>query len=220
MLNFPLEKIFVVYGGVDTDLFNPANKLKTNFRKEIGVSDEDILVGMVARLSPVKGHEYAIEALSKLKNISKRIKLVCVAYESERTFEWLRNLAKEKGVEDRLICVDKRTEIPSIVASFDIGILCSLGSEANTRSGLEYMASGKPFIGTSVGVIPEVIKNGETGYIVKPADSQMLADTIAKLVQNPAMRQLMGQQARIRTEELFSTQKFGEYLESVYSKLV
>lgn len=219
-LDFPLNKIFVVYGGVDTDLFNPANKLKSNFRIEIGAKEDDILVGMLARLSPVKGHEYAISALAKLKTVSEKIKLVCVAYESERTFEWLKNLAQEKGVADRLICVNKRTEIPEIVAGFDIGILCSLGSEANTRSGLEYMASGKPFVGTSVGVIPEVILNDETGYLVKPGDSQALADAIVKLALNPAMRQLMGQQARNRAESLFSIQKFGESLEEVYKRLI
>ncbi len=220
MLNYPLEKISVVYGGVDTELFNPSNKLKTTLRKEINVKDDDILVGLVARLSPVKGHEYAIEAIAEVKKNYPNVKLVCTGYESERTFDWLKAKAKDFGVLENLICLDRREDIENVIAAFDIGIITSVGSEANTRAGLEYIASGKPVVGTSVGVIPEVILDNEAGFIVGPKKPQELAHGIGKLIGNPALRQIMGQKARARAELYYSHDKFGENFEKVYKKLL
>lgn len=220
ILDYPLEKISVVYGGVDTELFNPSNRLVSKVREELGVEKDEILLGLVARLSPVKGHEYALEALAKIKQKHPKVKLVCTGYESERTVAWLKNLAKELGVLDNLIYLDRRKDIQNVIATFDIGIITSIGSEANTRAGLEYIASGKPVVATSVGVIPEVILNSEVGFIVPPQNSEELAINIMKLIENPAMRQLMGQRGRTRAELYFSPKKFGESFEAVYKQLI
>ncbi|HNX78201.1 MAG TPA: glycosyltransferase family 4 protein, partial [Candidatus Rifleibacterium sp.] len=204
----------------DTVLFNPARAAATQFRQEIGAGRDDILIGLLARLDPVKGHEYAIAAITALKNLPISFKLIAAGYENERTFAWLRALAAENGVEDHLVCLGLRQDLPDVLAAIDIGLITSVGSEANSRAALEFMASGKPVIGTSVGVIPEIVHHEEHGLIVQPRNASETARALEKLAVNPMLRARMGRAARQSVEENFSLPKFGKVMEGVYQKLL
>ena len=105
ILDYAPEKVSVVYGGVDTDLFNPSRATDSEFRKEISAEKHELLIGLLARLDPVKGHEYAIGAIAALKELPVKFRLVAAGYENERTFAWLKQLAAENGVADRLVCL-------------------------------------------------------------------------------------------------------------------
>lgn len=218
ILDYKAENISVVYGGVDAEAFKPENAATTKFREEIQVDRSEILIGLLARLDPVKGHEYALEAISRLKELPVRFRLVTLAYESNRTTEWLKGLAAELGVADRLICLGLRKDLPDVLAAMDMGLITSVGSEANSRATLEFMASGKPMVGTSVGVIPEIILDGENGFVVPPRNANATADALEKLMLNPVMRLNMGRSARNRVEENFSLEKFGQVMENVYKR--
>ena len=213
------DRMSVVYGCVDADKFNPEAS-DGCFRKEIGATDDDFLVCLLGRLSPVKGHEYAVKAIATLKDLPKKVKLLCVGYECERNLAWLKGEAERKGVSDRVIFVGRREDLPSILASVDVGIITSIGSEANSRATLEYMASGKPVISTRVGVIPELIVEGETGFITEIRDTDTMADRIKYLALNPDVCKRMGIASRKRIEENFTFEKFGIQMEKVYKKLV
>ena len=213
------DRMSVVYGCVDADKFNPEAS-DGCFRKEIGATDDDFLVCLLGRLSPVKGHEYAVKAIATLKDLPKKVKLLCVGYECERNLAWLKGEAERKGVSDRVIFVGRREDLPSILASVDVGIITSIGSEANSRATLEYMASGKPVISTRVGVIPELIVEGETGFITEIRDTATMADRIKYLALNPDVCKRMGIASRKRIEENFTFEKFGIQMEKVYKKLV
>ncbi len=220
ILDYPPDRVSVVYGGVDTDLFKPELAGSSAFRQEIGARREDILIGLLARLDPVKGHEYAIGAIAALKNLPVNFKLIAAGYENERTFAWLKTLAAENGVGDNLVCLGLRKDLPDVLAALDIGLITSVGSEANSRAALEFMASGKPVVGTSVGVIPEIVHHESNGLIVQPRNSAETASALAKLVSNPVLRLKMGCAARQSVEENFSLPKFGKVMEAVYQKLL
>ncbi len=213
------DRISVVYGCVDVNRFRP-DASNGAFRKEIGVSEEDFLVCLLGRLSPVKGHEYALKTLAALKDLPKTVKLVCVGYECERSLVWLKGEAELLGVLDRLIFVGKCKDLPSVIASMDVGIITSIGSEANSRATLEYMASGLPVVSTRVGVIPELIVEGETGFITGIHDSDAMAEKIRYLVLNPDKCKQMGVAGRKRIEEHFVLKQFGLETEKVYKKLL
>ena len=213
------DRISVVYGCVDVEKFRP-DASNGSFRKEIGASEDDFLVCLLGRLSPVKGHEYALKAIASLTGLPQNVKLVCVGYEQERTIEWLKNQAQNFGMSDRLIFVGKRNDLPSILASMDLGIITSIGSEANSRATLEYMASGKPVVSTRVGVIPELIVEGETGFITEIHDTEAMAEKIKYLILNPEKRKQMGEASRKRIEENFVLNQFGRQTEAVYKKLL
>ncbi|NCB39066.1 MAG: glycosyltransferase [Erysipelotrichia bacterium] len=220
ILDYSADRISVVYGGVDAELFNPARVSESKFRHEISADKNEILIGLLARLDPVKGHEYALEAMAHLKELPVKFRLVAMGYENERTFAWLKDMAASLGISDKLVCLGLRKDLPDVLAALDIGLVTSTGSEANSRATLEFMASEKPVVGTSVGVIPEIIQNSEQGFIVPPRDSKALSGALEKLLVNPILRHKMGVAARQRVMDNFSMEKFGQVMESVYKKFL
>ena len=220
ILDYQPDKISVVYGGVDSSLYNPGLRQNSDFRNEIGAAANEVLIGLLARLDPVKGHEYALEALSRISSLPAPFKLVIIGYEAERTYAWLKQQAAAMGIQDRVYCAGFRNDLPNVLGALDIGLISSVGSEANSRAALEFMACGKPVIATSVGVIPEIIQNNEQGLIVSPADSEQLGKAMEKLIANPVLRLNMGKAARQKVLDNFSLEKFGSVMESVYAKLL
>jgi glycosyltransferase involved in cell wall biosynthesis len=223
ILDYPEDKISIVYGGVDTEKFCPRNNVNDYFRKDINIGDNEILIGLLARLDPVKGHEYALEAIKLLNEdpeIDVPFKLVALGYENERTFKWLHKLAQNLGIGDRVISFGLRKDIAGILAELDIGLITSIGSEANSRAALEFMSCAKPVVGTSVGVIPEIVSNNKEGFIVPPENPVKIAEKLKQIITNASLRNKLGINARKKVEEKFSLYKFGKAMETVYKNLL
>ena len=218
-LHLSPNKITVIYGSVDADKFSP-KAYDSSIRKKLNLSEEDFVVCLLGRLSPVKGHEYAIKAISLLKELPTKIKFLCIAYESERKFDWLKNEAERLGVADRLVYLEKCDNIPAVLNSIDVGIITSLGSEANSRATLEYMACGKPVVVTNVGVLPELVSNGENGYVIDKGNSEKLAEALKKLALNHNLCLEMGKSSRQRIEENFTFKEFGLKMEAIYKSIL
>ncbi|RCK77825.1 MAG: glycosyl transferase, group 1 [Candidatus Ozemobacter sibiricus] len=219
LLDFPAEAIDVVYGPVDTEEFRPGIDPARSFRREVGIGDDErtVLIGMVARLDPVKGHEYALEAFSLLDR-RLPVRLALLGYENERTFAWLRQTAERFGVADRIATFGYRDDLPAVIDAFDLGLIASIGSEANCRIALECLATGKPVVATSVGVIPEIIQDGEEGFIVPPRDPVAMGRALTRLIQDPGLRHRLGRQGRAKTVAHFTLEVFGRQVERVYQK--
>lgn len=217
LLAFPAEAIDVVYGPVDTDQFRPGADPRRAFRQEAGAEGPTILIGMVARFDPVKGHEYALEAL-RLLDPRLPVRLALLGYENERTFAWIRRTAETLGVADRVVTFGFREDLPAVLDAIDIGLITSIGSEANCRIALECMATGKPVVATAVGVIPEVVRDEEEGFIVPPRDPVATGRALTRLIQNPALRTRLGANGRARTTTHFTLMVFGRQAERVYRK--
>ena len=213
------DKLSVVYGSVDSEKFN-TNAYDSSIRKKLNLAEDDFVVCLLGRLSPVKGHEYAIKAVSLLKDLPVKVKLLCIGYESERKYDWLNGEAERLGVADRLVTIERCDNIPAVLNSVDVGIITSLGSEANSRATLEYMACGKPVVVTNVGVLPELVLKGINGYVVEKGDAEKLAEALKKLVLNKDLCKGMGKASRQRIEDNFTLEQFGRKMEAVYNKLL
>jgi len=124
------------------------------------------------------------------------------------------------GIEKRIYCAGFRNDLLDVLGGLDIGLISSVGSEANSPVSLEFMACGKPLIATTVGVIPEIIQHNEQGILVSPANSKQLSEAMEKLIAEPALRLRMGKAARQRAVDYFSLEKFGSAMENVYAKLL
>ena len=213
------DKLSVVYGSVDADKFSP-KAYDGSIRKKLNFSEDDFVVCLLGRLSPVKGHEYAVKAISLLKDLSVKVKLLCIGYESERTHDWLKGEAERLGVSDRLVILGKCDNIPAVLNSIDVGIITSLGSEANSRATLEYMACGKPVVVTNVGVLPELVVDGCNGYVIEKGNAEKLAEALKKLVLNKDLCKEMGEFSRQRIENNFTLEQFGRKMEAVYQRVL
>lgn len=213
------QKLSIIYGSVDAEKFNP-NAYDANIRKSLNINEDDFAVCLLGRLSPIKGHEYALKAISLLKDYAPKIKILCIGYEAQRSFDWLKTEAKKLDILDRLICIDYCNNLPAYLNLIDVGIITSLGSEANSRAALEYMACGKAVIATNVGVLPEIIKNNENGFLIEKGNSEVLAEALKKLMLDRKLCAEMGKASRKIVEEKYTLEQFGKKMEAIYLNLL
>jgi glycosyltransferase involved in cell wall biosynthesis len=218
VLQFPGDGIDVVYGAIDPQAFRPDPEAGERFRREQGISADTVLICMIARLDPVKGHEYALQALKLLGSCPVPRRMVFLGYENQRTIAWLENLATELGVRDRILVLGFQPDLHPVLSACDIGVVASIGSEANCRVALEFMSSGKPVVATRVGVIPEIIFDGEQGFLVPPRDAMAMAQALVKLLNNVPARLIMGKKAREHILANFPLDLFLRRTETVYEK--
>src|SRR5262249_37445853 len=133
------------------------------------------VLGIVARLDPVKGHRYLLEAVALLRNIYPSLRIKIVGNPENIKQRDLEQIAERLGIDDQVEFMGFQASIPKIMESCSIGVISSIGSEAVSRVALEWMAAGRPVVATRVGCLPEIVKDGETGYLVEPKDAPALA---------------------------------------------
>lgn len=208
----PEDKVSVIYGGI-----NPLkildNKEKSLIRQKWGITEEEIIVGIVARLAEVKGHKYFVDAMEIISRDNDNVRFFIAGIGPKE--EELRELIKQKGLTDRVVFtgfVDKVYEVFNII---DINVISSL-SEALCLSLIEGMSVGKPSVATDTGGIPEVIKDGYNGFLVPPGDACRLADAILKLIHDPELRNTMGDRGREIMEKSFTADIMAEKIEGLY----
>ena len=216
---FDRSRVSLIADGVDTARFSPQND-GAAIREEFKVPTGAPLVVMVARLERVKGHEIFFRALAKLiqqKSIPN-LRALCAC--DERTagmFDKTVRQARDLGCgEEVLSFTGMRGDVEKILAAADVIALPSLGSEGSSRVALEGGASGKPIVASAVGCLPDVIRDGVTGIIVKPKDPDALAGALKTLLENEALRTKMGRAARERVEKNYDETMMIEQLEKVY----
>jgi len=185
-----LSRWRVVHSGVD---FKPP--AVPAHKRDLGIAAGEIAVGAVARLEPVKGIEYLIRAADILKHRSPELNLKFVIIGGGALENRLRGLAGGRGIGDEVIFTGFRADAPALMAALDIYVQPSL-NEAMGRAPLEAQALGVPAVVSRVCGLPDVIREGETGFAVAPADPEALAVAIASLARDKQLRARMGAAAR------------------------
>ena len=180
----------VIHSGVDfAPPAAPAGK------KDLGIPEGEITIGTIARLEPVKGVEYLLRAAALLKEQFPAAPFRTVIIGGGALEESLRRLAEDLGIADRVLFTGFRHDAAALLPALDIYVQPSL-NEAVGRAPLEAQALGIPAVVSSVCGLPAVIREGETGYAVPPADPAALAEALAKLLASPELRASMGAAAR------------------------
>lgn len=210
-LSFTSQKVdSVIYYGVDLRRFVPMDS--DNAKCFLGLQGNSV-VGAVGRLIPRKGYDYLIHAIPKIKKVFPDIKLVLTGDGEEENN--LRLLANRLGIEKDVVFLGTRRDIPDVLSSFDVFVLPSL-SEGLGIVILEAFALGKPVVATNVEGIPEMVINGENGFLVPPRDSDVLSERIITLLKDPLLASRMGKKGRRLVEKEFDiNNKIKEY-ESLY----
>jgi glycosyltransferase involved in cell wall biosynthesis len=222
-MKVPDRKIHYIPFGIDLEKFAPQNEYKNKIREEFNIPPDCFLVGAVGRIHPWKGHRYLVEAAEIITRNEPRIRFLIVgdaAFEGHRSFQIeLTRLVNKLNLQDKIIFTGSRKDIPAIMNALDLFVLPSL-KEPFGLVFLEAQACGKPVIATRVGGIPEAIKDGETGILVKAGDGEALAAAIIHLMSEPATRQRMGVEGRKRVEENFSVQSMVRNTEKLYEMIL
>lgn len=186
-------------------------------REEFEIGDDEIVVGMIACFKPQKAPQDFIELASLIAPKAENVKFLLAGdgILRPRILECIRRHTLEK----RVILTGWRRDIPKIITAMDIMVLTSLW-EGMPIAVLEAMALSRPVIATHTGGVAEVIHEGETGYLVKPHDVKALAAKVRFLLENSAMRNTIGENAKRSLGRDFSTPEMVFATEGLYRALL
>lgn len=212
------DKSGTILNAVDTTEFNPQVP-REPFRWELGIPHDVAVIGIVGRIDPGKGHTHFIEASIQLLRSGTTAQFVivgdAVTPEEVACEERLRRLVKDARMEDRVRFLGFRQDMPRVMRGLDILVLAS-EVEACGRVLFEAMASGTAVVATNSGGTPEIIRDGREGFLVPLRDPDALAAGIQRLIQDPALRQRLGQAGVSRVQQEFSVERYVARIVDVY----
>lgn len=206
----------VVPNGVDLSRF-AAPAPRCALRRESGIPGSAVLVGVVARLEPEKGHTHLVAAWPDVVAAAPDTYLAIVGEGSECAALRAQAAALPAPARDRIIFTGRREDVAALTADLDVAVLPSL-REAQGISILEAMARRIPVVASAVGGIPEVVADGVSGFLVPPADPVALAAAISRLASSPALRSRMGESGYRIVAERFSMEAHVRQIEAVYDE--
>jgi glycosyltransferase involved in cell wall biosynthesis len=203
------SKVVVVHNGVDLEEYDRAKLPVGAFRREHGLEGR-LVVGFTGNVIPRKGVEELVRAAAQvLPSRPDAVFVVVGRVPMGQPEDWQQSysaLAERLGIADRFRFVGFCDDVRAAVADFDILVLPSR-QEPFGRSIIEAMALGVPVVASRVGGIPEIIEHERDGLLVRPGDADDLARALARLLDDPALRQSLGQAGRSRVEAAFDVAK-------------
>ena len=211
----PPEKLFKIHSGVDLKQFMQPNGNRVEKRRALGLDQNGTVIGFVGWLLPIKGPAYLLRAMEHIWPDHPAASLVMVG-KGELDVD-LRAQALKMNANGKVKFLGWREDVHEIMPVFDLLVLPSL-NEGMGRVLVEAMAAGKPVVASEVGGIPDLVKHGETGYLVRPADEKALANGIKKLLNDPERAKQMGQRGKEYCRQ-FSLEAMIEKLDNLYSEL-
>ena len=212
---FPAPKVFIIPNGVDVARFaQPVDRAQV--RKQLDLAADAPIAGIVAALRPEKNHELLLRATATVCRQVPQARLLIIGDGPERPH--LEKLAIQLELSKAVRFLGNRDDIPQLLGATDIFLLTSR-MEANPVSILEAMAAGKPVIAPRVGSIPEVVIDGETGYLTDPGDVSQVAESWLRLARHPEKAANMGETGRRRVVSRWSLDVMVEGYERLITEL-
>ena len=209
-------KIFVIHNVVDTKRFYPSDDLRTETRKNLGIRDEEVVIGVLANMRhEVKGHTFLIEAIPMILKEAPHVKFLFVGEGTLRGR--LENYAANLGVRKAIHFLGSRPDVNDLINAMDISCLPSL-SEGFSNSILESMAIGVPVVATAVGGNTEIIQDGKTGVLVPSRNASALAAKLLALVHDKELRTKLGGAGRQKIHSQFRIEQMAAKYEEFYRK--
>jgi len=213
--------VTVLRGGIDLAPVRAVDRdrARREVRAQLGLAPETLLVGMVARLSPVKGHRDVIAALARLGDLGPRVHAAFAGGEAQLRRSDLADLAQEAGVGDRVHLVGRVERPLDWAAAFDVAVIASTDSEAICRSAFEYLALGLPLVATRVHAIAEVVRP-EAGLLVPPGDPEAIAGALRQVLTDLDLRARLSAAGPRHIDAHYSLDRFGAAAEAMFARVV
>lgn len=214
-MGIPEKKIELIYNGLDTDKFKTGRKPGV-IREHLGLKPDRPVVSMIARLHPVKGQEYFLQAARLIKDAGIKAQFLLVGEGISR--EKLEIMIDELGLRPDVIMPGYYPEVEDIYAVSDIVCLPSL-MEGLGLVVLEAMYFKVPVIASNVGGVPEIINSSINGLLIEPRDYRALAGAVIQVISDPALSSQLIAGGQKRVQE-FSLDNMAYKVEHIYKKLL
>jgi len=215
----PRDKFVTVYSGMEVEPFLNPPRPRDDVRRELGFAAEHVVVGKVARLFELKGHEYVIEAARTVAAQNPRVRFLFIGdglLRSQLEEQISRACLTEKFVFTGLVPPDR---IPELIGAMDIVVHASL-REGLARVLPQGLIAGKPVISYDIDGAREVVIPNETGYLLPPRSVAELADAIIELAGNSSLRDLLGQTGRQKFTDQFRHETMTQRLREIYQQVL
>lgn len=215
----PADKFTTIYSGMELDWFLDAKADGSTIRREFGIPEDAPVVGKIARLFPLKGHDPLFEAIPAIVRAEPRVRFLLVG--DGILQEQLRERARRGGFLENIVFAGliPRERIPQMLSAMDVLVHTSL-REGLARVLPQALAMGKPCVSFDIDGAPEVVIPEETGFLVKPGDSRGLAQSIQRLLAEPELRKRMGENGRRRVDPAFRAETMACAIAGVYRDLL
>lgn len=194
----------------------PRTNAGRSLRKEFGIPDGHHVAAIIGRLSPEKGHDIFLSAARQILDAVPNTSFLIVGDGPERSR--LERIAGELHLGSHVVFTGHRSAMADVYATIDFLMISSL-TEGVPNVLLEAFAYGKPAVASDVGGVREVLRDGETGWLVQPGSVQQLAERTATMLTDPEGLKRMGAAARAAVEERFSFDNRTRALEWLYETL-
>jgi glycosyltransferase involved in cell wall biosynthesis len=212
----PPARFEVIHSGVDIGRFDVRPPVPEAARRALGLPLQGPLVTCVARLAPVKGVRYLVEAMPRVRAAVPDATAVIVGDGPER--EELQTRAAVLGLNGAVRWLGLRADVPEIMGLSTVVVLPSL-NEGMGRVVVEAFAAGRPVVGSRVSGIQDLIKDGESGFLVPPGDPPAIAEAVIRCLRDPDAVLTMGRAGR-QAAEAFSAPRMVAKIESLYARLL
>ena len=216
----PESDVHILPPGISLDTFDPSLYKKSEVRSELGIPENVIMVGMVGRMSPGKGHEEFLRAAKTLmesSSLNLQFMVVGSASYDEESYETkIRGLADELDLGKVVQFTGFRKDIPRLLSALDILAFPS-HEESFGLALLEAMAMKLPVVASGNAGVLDIVVDSETGILAPPKNYQSLSEGISRLVHDQLLRRKYGEAGRKRVEESFSIESVVKKLEVFYS---
>ncbi len=219
-LNFrlPYDHIFRIDASIDCGRFKPQNG-HSGFRKKLGISDEDIVVGIIARIQTHRRFDVLLEALKIARREEPRLRLLVIGRGTKEK-QLLTNPASNMGLADAIIHTGYRTgDYVDTVSCMDFNVFLVPGSDGSCRAVREVMAMKKPVIAANRGMLPEIVDHNTTGLVIEDT-AENLADAFVTLSKDTGLRTRYAEASLKKAQEVFSLEAMTTRVEKVYEKLL
>jgi len=215
----PREKFTTVYSGMDVEPFLAADQHREAIRRELGFSDEHVVVGKIARLFHLKGHEQLIQAARQVVAKCPEVRFLLVGDGILR--EKLERQIADAGL-NHAFCfagLVPPERIPELLGAMDLLVHVSL-REGLARALPQALIAGRPAVSYDVDGAREVVIPEKTGFLVPPQTVEPLADAILRLARDPDLRRRLGEQGRGLFTEQFRHETMTRRLREIYQRLL
>lgn len=216
----PPEKIDVIYNGYRVDQYEAVSRrddARRDKRRELGLKNDCVAFGIIARLARVKNHLMLLRACRLLNDSGHAYQVVMAGDGPERAD--LESLARELGVSDSVAFLGNRTDPLEITGALDVTLLTST-TESLSNAIIESLLAARPVIATDVGGNPELVTDGRNGFLVPSDDADTLAARMRQFIENPDLIRKLGAAARNDAVKTFSAERMIRLTEGLYDEIL